>query len=616
MTHMKQATQILLLLCYSIFVMVIGACSSDDNTIINNTDPENIENTVTASVSEITEATYENITRSNYDYDEKDNKLHFSWKKEDKIYAYAGDAAVCIYNLSSGADQSLATFNARGFDLTPKATYYGFINKQDSAFQTTKATEIYADYRGQKQIGNYNSDHLGAFDFSNAVTTATEDHTAHFPFTHLGSVLLLELTVPETGEFTELILDDKLSAERKLYPRQVVDITQNDPYFQKVILKDNSGNVDEIANTYNLLLRDRADGEDGISITKDGVLKVFIWLPTANYTGQTFRATLRNKDGKEYYTTFGGGTMEKGRFYRIKKKTVPSGILSVTIRVDKDWKLGDTKEDKTRAGDPGIDEKLGLPTSLMLYTTIDRGATGNKLEHTTPITNIKESDWIREGKTNVYRYKENVIIQIDNARSDAENVHVYAYAHIDAPTISQPTLNTTADSQIQSMKFSVDIDNKHSEQDTLKNLYSTTPEQGSTAYNGNEMMYVGLTLYHTAAKMDFQWDFTSSANRFSGFTANNLLNTGFLFKPTENTVPNPATSHTYTHSVGANAAEKYAGRHVFYAIQQGGTSWPLSVTTQKNNVADITSPITFTPSVTNGWTSWLKANITPAPPAP
>lgn len=602
------------------FASLFFSCSNDSDVSSPDLPGKDVVATgVTATVAALEEGFIDSdITRSSLTFDGAQELLLFNWVEGDNIILYSNSTTDAWggFSIKSGTDTPTAKFDGGGFKPAKGALYYSF-SKADVALDNTlngahDKTKLMMTYEGQKQTGNDNSAHLGKYDFMYSKAVASEDNAAHFDYTHLGSVLRFILTVPVSGSFTRLTLEDynaNTPGKRLLYQtRQYCDLTESDTIPH--LLKDDLKTGESIENTpFTLELQDISTDNANQIIT------LYMWIPAFNMKvikDQKIKATLEASNGQKYYTSFNSTSFIQGRYYTIRRTLAKAGELNVAIRVDKDWKLGDTKEDKTRAGDPGFDEDLNLPTHVKVYTTVDRGTEKNKLYETTEFSIPQDAEWIREGKTNIYRLSKNAIIHIDNPDTDAKNVHVYAYANIKEPaSITSVNKTTTADSEIQNMTFSVTMG---SEQDVLKNLYSTTPAQGLTAYTSNDVMNVDLTLYHTAAKMDFQWDFTNSANRFEGFVANNLLNTGYLFKPTENATVN--TSYTYTHDVGTNAAEKYAGRHVFYAIQQGGTNWPLSVTTKKTNASDITKNITFTPSVTNGWTSWLKANITPAPPAP
>lgn len=601
MQNMKHLQYIFIALC-TVFTLLTSSCSNDEIGTNETTEvpesPTAIDG-VTASVDRLTEGTFTPSTRSSYIY-EQDSKgqyiLSFSWLSGDKIHLYSTEEGKAEYTLTKGENQSTATFNGTGFDLTPNAVYYGFSNKQDEINPENNKMKLYADYRGLKQIGNSNSEHLGAYDFSYAKATAQENKSAHFDFKHLGSVLVFELTVPETGEFTEITLDDKLSKVRKLYqPRQVVDITENDPYFAKD-LENMVGTMDDPDNTYKLLLRQNKTDETGISLQANGILQAFIWLPTCDLSGQTLRIIAKTKEGKEYYATCGSGKMVKGNYYRIKRTLAKSQELLINLKVNKAWQLGNTVS-QTRAGDPGIDEEMPYPTKVAIFTCLNGKIIDKKV-----FDNLGEQDWLIS--KDICSLKHSHIVGISETPSNGK-INVYAYAYKEAPTLTEPEEGDTENS-LQALTFSTQ------DQLVMRDAYSvpyvTPGYTGEVAYSSTAPMAVDLTLYHVAAKMDIQWDFTTALSgnvSVNGIQGDNIS----MFKPTMNGTTGFIGTTTWTATNAITPGTQWIGRQVFYIPQLADKTYNITLGTAANNV-------TFTNPVTNGWTSWLKANITPAPPAP
>lgn len=584
------------------------SCTNDIATEDNQPELPTIEEKgITASVTEtkleVLES-YDVKTRSNFIYDAKSDSMKFSWKGGDCFTVFSPQNSTANYTLTSGAQSTNASFSGDGFDLVEGSTYLAYSHSDNAG---NDPTCVKLDYSSQVQIGNDNCDHLGALDYMHSKAVAGANRRAHFKFSHLGCVIRFELTAPEAGKYTKLVLKDynTTSDKREFYcPYLTCDITAANPIPVRDDSRMNGTNKDD--NAYYITLKGN-DTTDGITVTESAPLIINMWIPTLDLKGQRMKAILTKENDdqstKEFFTTFGATTFKGTKYYAIVKKPIEAKRLSITLRVDKDWKIGNTVS-QTRAGDPGIDEKLPVPTDVLIYTCIN-----NKVYNIEHRTGLKIGDWNING--NILTLKNNHIVSITEDLADNAPINVYAYAYNETsgvPSGIAAISTSTTEDNLRGMTFTCST--SATDQKDMRDLYSTaytTPTyQGSVAYSSTEPMFADITLYHVAAKVDVEWDFSTTSSLSGTISANDIPTSGlFMFKPTENT----STSNQHTFSVDLTPGTKWIGRQVFYLRQPVDKTYKITLGTAANNV-------TFTNPVTNGWTSWLKANITPAPPAP
>lgn len=548
-------------------------------------------------------------TRSNFIYDAIKDSMQFSWKSGDAFTAFSPENSRAIYTLTKGVNDKTASFSGNGFDLVEGSTYNAYSHDEKAG---NDPTCVKLDYSSQIQIGNNNCDHLGALDYMYSKAVAGANKRAHFNFSHLGCVIRFELTAPEAGKYTKLVLKDynTTSDKREFYcPFLTCDITAAKP----TPTRDDTRMVgtDKDQNAYFINLK--TDGTtDGITVEENAPLIINMWIPTLDLKGQRMKAILTKENDdhstKEFFTTFGATTFLGTKFYVIRKKPIEAKQLSITLRVDKDWKIGNTVS-QTRAGDPGLDEKLPVPTHVLIFTCINGTVYDIEKRDGANHEGLTINDWNING--NILTLKNNHIVNIAEDITEETPINVYAYAYNATSgvpaSIAEITTNT-AEEALRGMTFtcSTTVEGQKDMRDLYSTAYTTPTYQGSVAYSSTEPMFADITLYHVAAKVDVEWDFSTTTSLSGVISANNIPTSGlFMFKPTENT----STSNQHTFSVALTPGTMWIGRQVFYLRQPADKTYDITLGTAANNV-------TFTNPVTNGWTSWLKANITPAPPAP
>lgn len=565
-------------------------------------------------------------TRSQFVWDVDQQKYIFSWETGDHLAIYSTQNVRADYHLEAGVNSASATFDGGGFELATGATYYGFspFNVTSDATignKETRRDKILMNYNGQMQKGNDDCRHLGAFDYQAAAAVAGAGNYAKMHYKHLGSVVRFFLTLPSDEKaksvtFTKLTLTDYNATDpsKKLFnqPMQVLDLTQSkgttiddyQPYLESADI------VGEQPAPFSISLRDSEGTENsGITINKtdNKTLVVHVFIPALELKGQVMKAVLETKEAtKKYYITFNATNFIGGKYYNLTRTLIPSGTIDIRLKVNPNWQLGDTQP-KTRAqGDPGYDKDVHAPKYLYPYIVLE-GVTEGSAFHAFSEIETAPTDWTQD-KDGVYVYNKPLSYSYTG---NATAGRVYAIA-----SDYQLTLSAYNENDLKGLSYSIPSDKS---QDYLRNLYSTPlVTSAEVPFTGTVVGFEGgtpsadVTLYHVAAKVDVQWNSATQLPTANSFVSvNDVKNTGlYYFKPTEN-----ATNATgsYTVSEPITPGTMYNGRQVFYLPQFAtpayNTTYNIKVGGEVPPTPDNSDNVTFTPSTTNGWTSWLKANI-------
>lgn len=592
------------------------SCSQDENQEIK---PEVVPPVVVANGIEAVTDVFtlgqldeenEASTRSTFDWDEEKQLYIFGWESTDHLAIYSTKDVRADYKLKTGANSASATFDGGDFELKTGSLYYGF-----SKFNDVDApiNNIRMNYNGQVQRGNHNSGHLGAFDYQAAAAVAGEGNHAVMHYKHLGSVVRFFLTLPsneeaETVTFTKLTLTDYNATDpsKKLFnqPMQVLDLEQSkgttiedyQPYLESAEI---TGDVQPEPFSISLKNSEGAD-DSGITINKTGDnsrLVVHVFIPALALKGQVMKAVLETTvRDKKYYLTFNAIDFVGGKYYNVTRTLIPSGTIDIRLKVNPDWQLGDTQP-KTRAqGDPGYDKGVHAPKYLYPYIVLDDVTEGSDFH---PFGQIEtaSTDWTLNAD-GVYVYNTPLSYSYTGT---AKAGRVYAIA-----SDYELTLSASDESTLKGLSYSIPDANS---QEYMRNLYSTPlVTSDKVPFTGTVVGFEGgtpsadVTLYHVAAKVDVQWNSATQLPTTNSYVSvNDVNNTGlYYFKPTEN---GTNASGSYTVKEAITPGTIYIGRQVFYLPQFADPTYSITTGTGHTN------SITFTPSTTNGWTSWLKANI-------
>lgn len=128
----------------------------------------------------------------------------FVWAEKDTVGIFPSKGNQIYYEMSSGAGGSSASFDGGGWALKDEHLYSSYYPLIGDFYLDRKAIPVTYDTE-VTQVGNNNSDHLGANAFMFAPETTLSNGKVTFKFWQLGSVLMPRVTL-SAGTYTKLVL--------------------------------------------------------------------------------------------------------------------------------------------------------------------------------------------------------------------------------------------------------------------------------------------------------------------------------------------------------------------------------------------------------------------------
>lgn len=587
---------------------------------------------VTASVPSLI---FEGGTRSFLNFDATKGMV-FQWAENDQLTVLpdADNTTKGIYTLQRGGGTPKANFACTGFALKKSARYYGFNmteRETPALIRIPDKANITVDYSGQRQAESGTSTtataHLGKYDFLAATGVCAPDADDHvdFDFQHLGFTMYIEIKGLTNGKkYRKLEIYDSNNTYRQ--PVRRINLTNGLSADGKTY-KPSFEPEDEQSETYKQSPRfslflgqdtnNNNDNSDDVGVTvSGGRLDLFVELPPVDMRNNTFIFTLEPSDGgKPYYMKCDNSFYKRqylaGYAYMMMGEAQEVTTFEVSLKINHDWQLGNTQ---TRAtGDPGIEDHFEKPKYIYYVYCVGGKvqAVADKAYTRVPAKpavgddiTIPESDWLTSSDKVFDTYQHTFTFTVSDTDKDKDK-NVYFVASMEDISSSFSGISAGDDeSKVQALLYSIpakrtepvetDAEYQTRSQTFLKNLYSTPWTTQATFVGSLKDPYQDVILYHTAAKVDLQWN--STAKITGDVKVNNVYSTNLsLFKPTAN--PTTGTAN-YTVTSTLEADRFNYGRQVFY-LPQFNT---YNVKVGSKDAADIT----FSPATTNGFTSWLR----------
>lgn len=246
-------------------------------------------------------------TRTSLTISDTDGAL-FSWAAGDIVGIYPDVGTQVRFPIVEGLGENtqVARFTGGGWAVKGAhqyMAYYPFIPDMNLDKEA-----IPVDYTGQVQVGSGSTSHLSPFDFMAAAASAPTDGEINFDFKHLGSLLMLNLTVPKVGEYTTLTLSCQ---GVPFVTRGTVDITAADPAVTPT----------DWSNEFVVHLHNFATSQPNENVS------IFTIIPPVDMSGQTISVHLRG-DHADCETSFTRGANKPflaGRSYRPSMGTMVGG---------------------------------------------------------------------------------------------------------------------------------------------------------------------------------------------------------------------------------------------------------------------------------------------------
>ena len=271
-------------------VLFVG-CSSDVDLIDDYSSPDNSIETIKVIARDF--EVVNGFTRTSVDVD--DSGVEFEWEAADSIGIFPNSGYQVAFPMISGAGTQTATFSGGGWALKASsryAAYYPFV------YENKDAQAIPVCYEGQRQKGNANTQHIGAYDYMAALATAPVEENVTFEFQHIGALLQLKLVVPEKSTLTSLMLSD------------------NEPAFVK------RGKVNLLVGNLDIVPFDKGktlsiDLEDVATTAAGEEITVYMMVPPTTLSDDNLLVSLTNDEGRVASATLEGVKFEAGKAYSL-----------------------------------------------------------------------------------------------------------------------------------------------------------------------------------------------------------------------------------------------------------------------------------------------------------
>ena len=131
--------------------------------------------------------------------------LVFNWAAGDTLGIFPNKGGQVEFPITSQESSTSATFDGGGWALRNNASYAAYYPfNRWNCFQDNKT--IIMDYSGQVQNGNGSFAHLSAYDFLASAKTTPENNMVTFQMDRQGSILYIDIVVPEPATITSLTI--------------------------------------------------------------------------------------------------------------------------------------------------------------------------------------------------------------------------------------------------------------------------------------------------------------------------------------------------------------------------------------------------------------------------
>lgn len=124
---------------------------------------------------------------------DEDSGLSFSWDSDDAMGVYSSAGGFARYSLLYGEGTTQGVFNGEGFALKEGCTYFAFFPYSKSSVDRTALPLSYTE---QAVTGSGDNSAALGHAYIRSTATATADGTARFAFSHVGSYLRTQLSLP------------------------------------------------------------------------------------------------------------------------------------------------------------------------------------------------------------------------------------------------------------------------------------------------------------------------------------------------------------------------------------------------------------------------------------
>lgn len=296
------------IICYEgvcLLLLLLFSCTSEfEKDAVESGKIDDIIMQTTGFRVESSSRTYPSIT---------DGYVDVLWSEDDVVGVFPDNGSQVAFPMNSAAGKTQASFNGGGWALKPLSKYAAYYPFEHDNKDYTK---IPVSYLGQKQIGKNTSRHTGAYNYMVASATSPIDGKANFIFKNMGSMVIMQLVVPEPTTLNRVVL----SADGVRFAiRGEMDIMAATPMITPVTYSDEL----------------RIELENFTTETENETVTIYFMTAPVNLSGRNVTVQVYDNKGNLQKTSIAGKNLQAGGFYALNGTlpavNIPSDVNNLTI---------------------------------------------------------------------------------------------------------------------------------------------------------------------------------------------------------------------------------------------------------------------------------------------
>lgn len=223
------------------------------------------------------------------------------------LFPYAVENAPQMPFFLTGIDATTCTLKCPGFALkagVDYGAYYPYDYTDD-----LQATAVPVNYTGQTQTSVDGS----TFDLKADYLLANakpQGGTCHFQMSHIGALVVIDVTAPQSGTYTELSLNSESPSfvtSGTMDVGQSITLPSDGKPAQGIVIANTT-----TSDTISLAI----GGDSGIELTASQTYRFCLMVAPVNLSSATLTLKLKNSSSVEYSTSIAGKNFKQGYAYR------------------------------------------------------------------------------------------------------------------------------------------------------------------------------------------------------------------------------------------------------------------------------------------------------------
>ena len=297
------------LLVASVILVSMSACTAD-----NQSDMDTLGYIKTINIVGPDEIAFEQISGSEQTkatFVDNGSALVFKWAAGDTLGIFPNKGNQVEFPITTQESSTSASFDGGGWALRNNASYAAYY--PFSVWNYLRQNEtILLDYSGQVQNGNGSYTHLSAYDYLASAKTTPQNSTVTFQMDRLGSILYIDIVVPEPETITSLTIscDEAIFVEKA-----ALNISGNNPAVTPIETKESL--------TLNF--------ENTTTTAQNETVRAYMAVQPLDFSTKTVTATLETESGS-YTAPVTSRVVNKGKaaFLRFSDSftgnTIPGAV--------------------------------------------------------------------------------------------------------------------------------------------------------------------------------------------------------------------------------------------------------------------------------------------------